>query len=272
MKPNADLWRANSDLTMRGYPYPSGLHRISKLLAEVSWGNDENDSLVMLLAEPEGDRVYRLWVAACCEERRDDYPRFALEVFDGDDAAIPTRLDVPKLLDWYGDHGYGGAFDEVWEGDDARELLQTIAVITGQPIPTLKRPSPGAKPPSYDDDEYYKRTQSGFKYPADIHENFRAIQTSDFTDSLIVVGQNGVYHLWVEPSCKESRSSDDAARFVLEAYTLSPTRLERVAAMPDSELKRTLGKASGATIWQGEDANELMHELEQADFRLEQRR
>lgn len=257
-RPNADLWAANYAETHRGYPYPRGMLTMSKLAVEVSEPNDENDSLLFVMHQPDGDLIYRLWVAACCEERRETWPRFSLEVLDESEVDVPQKLDSQSLLEWYGDL-MGSPFDELWQGDHAGQLLEEMADLTRKPAPELRPPhksrthvSPGVD---------YLLTHYGFKYPVEITEDSRVFDASDpadATDSILLVRRNGIFRVWVEPSCREMRSGDRAPRYILEAYPMSARELQQAQRWTARKLEDWFAdRGMWREVWRGENSVDL---------------
>lgn len=136
--------------THNGYAYPSMMDELTEVHADVTYGNDETDSVIFW----SRGRVWKLFVQPCCVESRsdEDAPRFILQRYEGEvpadlgsmrltqgpKGAPPPVLRVvggkgggkvptPKqLAEWHDGWADSGAWDDVWEGENAADLLEAF--------------------------------------------------------------------------------------------------------------------------------------------------
>lgn len=136
--------------TSSGYAYPAMLEELAQVHADVTYGNDETDSVVFWSL----GRVWKLWVQPCCVESRsaEDAPRFILQRYEGEVPAdlgsmrvagrsalrvvggksgerIPTAKQLAEWNDGWAD---SGSWDDVWEGDNAADLLEVFDALVNE--------------------------------------------------------------------------------------------------------------------------------------------
>lgn len=121
---------------IRGASFPQDVVDLIEIWADVSYGNDEADSLVLY----GYGCIWKLWVGSCCPEQRGEHPRFMLQRYTGevpsDIAALVrrglhvvggTRLPTSQqLAAWHDGWASSDAWDEVWEGEDPFVLVAEL--------------------------------------------------------------------------------------------------------------------------------------------------
>jgi len=280
MRPQAELWAGNYVITQRGYPYPVALDLMSKLVVEVTYLNDASDSVLFLVPTPGGDKIMKLWVGACCLERREGdagsrYPRFDLSLYTADVDDLPEKITEDDLAEWSADHDEGDiGWDPVFEGNDAGELIDRFAEVAERQPPQMRAAKSAKeyyaeKRRQAEHDSDYNYTHYGFKWPTELLDGDGATEVAhydvtdrnDETDSVLLVTSDGdVFRLWVQPSCVEQRDDPNDPRFVLERY---PRDLGWYIKS-GKDVGPWMAEATGQwqEIWRGDDGDDLVFEFQ----------